>query len=126
MAAKPPIDPLDGPKLALAGDVITMTEVGIKRIREGVVYVEKGGIVAVRRASDPAPPGFDAVKVVATGGTIFPGLIELHNHLSYNALPLWQVPKKYVNRDQWSGIPEYRKLISGPMRVIGQTPELVP
>ena len=25
------------------------------------------------------------------------GLIELHNHLAYNALRLWQVPKKYNN-----------------------------
>ena len=44
---------------------------------------------------------------------MFPGLIELHNHLAYNALRLWQVPKKYNNRDQWSGIPEYRKLVNG-------------
>jgi len=37
----------------------------------------------------PAPAGFTGVPVVDTGGTIFPGLIELHNHLSYNALPPW-------------------------------------
>ena len=59
-------------------------------------------------------------------GTIYPGLIELHNHLAYNALRLWQVPKKYGNRDQWSGIPEYRRLISGPMQVVGKTPSLLP
>ena len=36
-----------------------------------------------------APPaGFDGIGPVDTGGTLFPGLIELHNHLSYNALPL--------------------------------------
>jgi hypothetical protein len=57
---------------------------------------------------------------------MFPGLIELHNHLAYNALRLWQVPKKYSNRDQWSGIPEYRKLVSGPMTVVGKSPGLLP
>ena len=38
-----------------------------------------------------------------SGGTLYPGLIELHNHLAYNALRLWQVPKKYENRDEWGG-----------------------
>ena len=56
-----------------------------------------------------------------TGGTIFPGLIELHNHLSYNALPLWSpVPKRFQHRGQWPDHPDYRKLISGPMTVVGQ------
>ena len=27
--------------------------------------------------------------------TIYPGLIDLHDHLSYNALQLWDVPKKF-------------------------------
>ena len=32
------------------------------------------------------------------GDFLFPGLIELHNHLSYDALPLWDVPKRFSNR----------------------------
>jgi 5-methylthioadenosine/S-adenosylhomocysteine deaminase len=59
--------------------------------------------------------------LVETGGTLFPGLIELHNHLSYNALPLWSpVPKLFQHRGQWPGHPDYRKLISGPMTVVGE------
>jgi 5-methylthioadenosine/S-adenosylhomocysteine deaminase len=122
---KPPIDPLDGPKMALAGDIVAMDD-ALSLTRDGRLYVDKGAIVAIRRASDPAPPGFENVSVLNTGGTIFPGLIELHNHLAYNALRLWQVPKKYDNRDQWSGIAEYRKLVSGPMTVVGKSPELLP
>jgi hypothetical protein len=42
------------------------------------------------------------VAVVEIRGTLFPGLIELHNHPSYNALPLWSpVPKRFTNRGQW-------------------------
>ena len=51
-----------------------------------------------RRAgrAKPAPSDFDNVAAVDTGGTLFPGLIELHNHLSYNVLPLWSpVPKLF-------------------------------
>ena len=71
--------------------------------------------------AQPAPAGFDGVAPVETGGTIFPGLIELHNHLSYNALPLWSpVPKLFQHRGQWPDHPDYRKLISGPMTVVGE------
>ena len=122
---KPPIDPLDGPQIVLAGDIVAMDD-ALSVVRDGRIYIDKGSIVAIRRSADPAPPGFEAVRVVDTGGTLFPGLIELHNHLAYNALRLWQVPKKYSNRNQWGTIAEYRKLISGPMTVIGKSPALLP
>jgi len=120
-----PIDPLEGPKLALAGRIVVMDE-AFTVIPRGVVYVDKGSIVAVLDHAAPAPPGFESVPVLDTGGTLYPGLIELHNHLSYNALPLWDVPKRFTNRDRWSGTDEYRKLISGPMQVVGKSPDLLP
>jgi imidazolonepropionase-like amidohydrolase len=68
---------------------------------DGIVYVEKGRPAAVLDRAEAAPAGFEGVGVVETGGTIFPGLIELHNHLSYNALPLWApVPKRFEHRGQ--------------------------
>ena len=114
-----PVDPLAGPKLALAGRVVTMDD-DFQVLPDAVLYVEKGRIVAIQPADQPAPAGFGAVAVRQTGGTIYPSLIELHNHLAYNALPLWSpVPKLYENRGQWPGHPDYRRLISGPMTVIG-------
>jgi hypothetical protein len=35
---------------------------------------------------------------VETSGTLYPGLIELHNHPAYNEIPLWDPPQKYTNR----------------------------
>jgi 5-methylthioadenosine/S-adenosylhomocysteine deaminase len=122
---KPPIDPLDGPQIVLAGDIVAMDD-ALSVVRDGRMYIDKGLIVAIRRSADPPPTGFEAVAAVDTGGTLFPGLIELHNHLAYNALRLWQVPKKYSNRNQWGSIAEYRKLVSGPMTVIGKSPSLLP
>ncbi len=124
MAAAPkkkgPIDPLAGPKQVLAGRVVTMDEAFTVR-QDGIVYIDQGRIVAVQDRAQPAPGGFDGVQVVETGGTLFPGLIELHNHLSYNALPLWApVPKRFEHRDQWSNHKDYRPMISGPMTVIGE------
>jgi cytosine/adenosine deaminase-related metal-dependent hydrolase len=120
-----PIDPLEGPKLALAGQIVTMDSTR-RILKKGTVFIEKGGIAALRSEGEPSPPGFEAVPVVDTQGTIFPGLVELHNHLSYDILQLWDVPKKYGNRGQWAGISEYQQLISGPMKLIGTIPGLMP
>jgi cytosine/adenosine deaminase-related metal-dependent hydrolase len=114
-----PIDPLTGPKLALAGHVVTMDDNSAVR-PDSIVYINQACVVDIRDRANPHPD-FKGVPVVETGGTIFPGLIELHNHLSYNALPLWSpVPKLFQYRDQWSTYKDYRPLISGPMTVIGE------
>jgi len=120
-AKKPvPLDPLTGPKLALAGRVVTM-DAAFTVKPDAVVYIDRGAIIAIEDRAQVPPPGFDGLAPVDTGGTLFPGLIELHNHLSYNVLPLWSpVPKRFQHRGQWPDHPDYRKLISGPMRVVGE------
>ena len=126
MSPKPaPIDPLEGPQIALSGRIVSM-DAGFTVIPDGVIYIDKGRIVAVQTKGQQPPAGFESVPVVRTDGTIYPGLIELHNHLSYNALPLWDVPQKFQNREQWGRLKEYRKLVSGPMVVVGRTPGLLP
>ena len=120
-----PIDPLDGPALALGGRVVTMDD-GKHVVEHGAVYVKGGAIAAVQKASDPAPAGFEGVPVADTKGTIYPGLIDLHDHLSYNVLQLWDVPKRFTNRDQWAQGDTYRKLVTGPMKVLAHTPKYVP
>jgi len=122
---KPPIDPADSPKIALSGQIVTM-DANFTVVPNGTIYLENGSIVAVNAAGAPKPPGFDAVDVIDTNGTIFPGFIELHNHLAYNILRLWNVPKKYGNRAQWQGSVDYHNLVSGPMMVLGKEPGIVP
>ncbi|HEV7693417.1 MAG TPA: amidohydrolase family protein [Hyphomonadaceae bacterium] len=92
-----------------------------KVIPDGIVWVEGVRIKAVSPAAAPPPPKFVAGDIVNTAGTIYPGLIELHNHLSYNCLKTWKVPQLYTNRDRWGSHPDYRKLISGPTKVLGST-----
>src|SRR2546429_4883291 len=92
---------------------------------DGVVYVRDGEIVAVESSSAEAPNNFLSPPI-STKGTIYPGLIELHNHLSYNAIQLWQVPKLYHDRGQWGRTSEYGQAVTGPMDVIGRSPSLLP
>jgi len=104
----------------LIGRVVTMDDAN-PVIDRGAVYVQGNSIAHVLDATDPAPAGFEAAERIDTHGTIYPGLIELHNHLSYNVLPVWAVPKQFANRDGWSKGPVYRGTISGPMSVLGRT-----
>lgn len=122
---KIPIDPVTGIPMILEGRIVTMDPAN-RVIDRGRLYVKDSTLLAVQAAEAPPPAGFAGVAVTKTGGTLYPGLIELHNHLAYNALRLWAVPKLYTNRDQWSGIPAYRQLVSGPMTVIGESPDLLP
>ena len=87
----------------------------------GALYIADDRIVRVQDAAAAPPADFGGAPRIATKGTIYPGLIELHNHLSYNALPLWPPLKVYENRGQWAGIEPYRKSVSGPMTVLGKT-----
>src|SRR3546814_8619769 len=106
--------------LALRGRVVTMDDDDTV-IDHGIVYIRGTHIAAVADEDDPPPAGFEGVRPRKVGGSIYPGLIDLHNHLSYDALPMWQVPDRYENRDQWARHPDYRRLISGPMNVLGKT-----
>jgi 5-methylthioadenosine/S-adenosylhomocysteine deaminase len=119
---------MSGAPYGLRGRIVTMDrDIGSTVLDDGVIYVQDENIVAVQPASDAAPAGLESATVVATDGTIFPGMIELHNHLPYDVLALWQVPKPYGDRDQWSGpsTPDYHQLITGPMQVLGSQPSVV-
>jgi hypothetical protein len=114
-----PIDTATSAPIALSGRVVTMNDT-LQVVNDGTVYMRNGDVVAVEHNGWPVPAGFESAPLVATRGTIFPGLIELHNHLSYDVLPLWQVPQPFEDRDQWgSPFPPYKQLISGPMQVLG-------
>ena len=113
-----PIDPLVGPRYRLEGKVVTMDS-SFHVLDRGVVYVAAGEIAAVQPTEAAPPPGFELSPLVRSGGTIYPGLIELHNHLSYDVLPLWDVPQQFSNRAQWGSLAEYRKLVTAEYDVPG-------
>ena len=115
----PPIDPFSKPRYVLKGRVVTMGPLGV--LDDGAIYVDGDTIVAVQAARDRAPEGFGGAPRVNGGDTIYPGLIELHNHLSYNAMPLWDVPQRFTNNNQWKGHADYRVKITKPSQVLGRT-----
>ena len=107
--------PAPPPPVVLRGKVVTMAGAPIE---DGAIYVSGGRIVAVQAGHAPAPAGFGMARTIDTAGVIYPGLLDLHNHLAYNILPLWKPPKRFDNRDQWQRRAEYRRDVTEPMKVI--------
>lgn len=80
---------------------------------EGYVLVRDSGIALVGAGAPPAEAA-NAVRVGATG-VIYPGLLDSHNHPTYNVLPLWNAPRTYDNRYQWRrGEPGYATYVTRP------------
>lgn len=92
-------------------------------VEHGAVYIGADELIAaVQPAAEAAPAGFDGARRVHTGGVIYPGLIDLHGHMVYNALPLWSPPgvqQPYTSRYQWPGDRSYEQLISDPANALG-------
>lgn len=87
-------------RTVLVGRVVTMDS-DFSVLPRAAVYIADGLIEAIRKVEAAAPEGYADAPRVETGGTIYPGLIDLHNHLAYNVLPPWAVPKRYDDRGQW-------------------------
>jgi 5-methylthioadenosine/S-adenosylhomocysteine deaminase len=111
--------------LVVQGTVVTMRPDG-KVLTPGSVFIGDDGLIAaVTAPADPEPGGFQGAPRVAAGGLIYPGLMDLHNHLLYNSLPLWTEPTRtrpWESHTQWvkeSEAPSYRSKVSVPARLLG-------
>jgi 5-methylthioadenosine/S-adenosylhomocysteine deaminase len=85
----------------------------------GRVWIGDDGVVkAVTRGTKAGPPGFEAAPVVDVGSSlVFPGLVDLHNHLAYNTLPLWVEPAQqtaFRHHNDWTDAPTYAAQVTWP------------
>lgn len=74
----------------------------------GYLLIQNEKIVSL---TGSAPSG---VRVVETGGVIAPGLIDLHNHVNYNFIPLWQAGRRFNDRYQWARAAGYQSAVKVP------------
>jgi 5-methylthioadenosine/S-adenosylhomocysteine deaminase len=114
----PPL--LPGP-LVVTGHLVTFDD-DRPDIPQGSLYIDDTGLLqGVAARGEPAPAGFTNATTVDTGGLIYPGLIDLHNHMAYNCLSLWLAPDHpgpWTNRDQWPRDTDYKPAISLPANAL--------
>ena len=91
--------------LLLRGAVLAPTGV----IDPGEVLLGDDGLIACVAGSCAGEPAAAGATVIETHGVISPGLVDAHNHITYNFLPEWvpDPPRLYENRYQWADEPSY-------------------
>jgi 5-methylthioadenosine/S-adenosylhomocysteine deaminase len=85
----------------------------------GRVWIrDDGHIAAVTRGSAAGPSEFAGATQVDVGSSlVMPGLIDLHNHLAYNTLPLWTEPNQvtpFKHHDSWTRAESYAASTTWP------------
>ena len=106
-------------ELVVLGTVLTVDHDRRMHTR-GAVYIHDGRIERVADESQPAPAGYDGAPRVRVDGVVAPGLIDLHNHLAYNTLPLWVGrADAYGTRYQWPRAASYGPDVSNPAQALG-------
>ncbi|MFJ1709310.1 amidohydrolase family protein [Kitasatospora sp. NPDC088346] len=110
--------------VVLRGTVVTF-DAEHRILDPGAVYVGDDGRLAGVLTVDQAPPaGFSGAPRIDTGALILPGLVDLHNHIAYNTLPLWEaVGVPYLHHDRWVGEtdpPAYATSVTWPAKVLGR------
>jgi 5-methylthioadenosine/S-adenosylhomocysteine deaminase len=108
--------------LIIYGKLVTFNP-GQPVIEDGALYIGSDELIAgVLRRSDPPPSGFDEALRLETDGCVYPGLIDLHSHMVYNALSLWSPPGKrhpFTSRDEWPRHGSYEGMVSDPANALG-------
>lgn len=99
--------------VVLKGKVVTMD--GNTPVNDGLVVVRNGKVAAILPANGSVPSG---AIVIETKGYIYPGLMNLHDHIAYNFLKLYDVPKHTTNHDQWPGGKDYERDVNNPNNVM--------
>jgi len=107
-------------KYVLKGIIVTFNH---KRevIRDGYLVVDGERIIYVSSPHEELSMDFNDLTIIETEGYIYPGLIDLHNHLPYNFLDLWPITKKFEDRYQWPRLSKYKTEISAPTKLLANS-----
>lgn len=102
--------PKEAPVYALGGVILT-PEAPV----QGWVVVAGERIVSIATTPAAIPEG---ATVVDTNGIISPGLVDLHNHVNYNFLPLWESGQTWQNRFEWTADQGYIDTVKAPFEAV--------
>jgi cytosine/adenosine deaminase-related metal-dependent hydrolase len=132
-----PIQQAGDNAIVVRGTVVTMNAKGAI-LRNGGVFVRGGSIVATWQGARVPAVAAGAIQLdLGHDAYIFPGLIDLHDHPTFDFLSLWPAPtsqvqpqlgrplgtEPYANRYQWNDMmgnasPELRRLVDTPQTLL--------
>lgn len=103
------------PRITLKGTIVTPSQV----LTDGAISILGTQIEDVR-ATVAGVQG----NIVETDSFIFPGLIDLHDHITWNVLPRWRPNQLFMNRYEWQKTAAYSIALDQPHYAISADHEL--
>lgn len=104
-------------ELVIRGMVAAMVHGETSEPAPGKVWIRDDRIEAVTGTSTTVPGFSQATKVDVGKSYVLPGFIDMHNHLAYNALPLWSEPGRtqpWLHNKHWPDADTYTESITEP------------
>ncbi len=100
---------------ALQGTIVTPSQV----LQNGSISIS-GNLIEDVSAS----PAGTQNSAIVTDSFIFPGLIDVHDHITWNMLPRWRPNRTFRNRYEWQQTDAYSIALSQPHYAITSDHEL--
>ena len=103
--------------LVIAGRIAPMVDGAADDPTHGKVWIADGRIVAVTRGATRVAGFSKATEVDVGDAYVLPGFVDMHNHLAYNALPLWSEPGRtepWLHNKHWTDADSYTESITEP------------
>jgi 5-methylthioadenosine/S-adenosylhomocysteine deaminase len=110
------LNTLQARRYVLSGTVVTMDASlpEASQVFPGKIYVQGNRILDVLHAADPLPAYAAGAVSVETGALIFPGLMNIHDHIAFNTIPAWNVPALMQDVSDWTSLDGYKQNIRYP------------
>jgi hypothetical protein len=114
------VNTLQARRFVLSGTLVTMDASlpEAEQVFPGKVYVQGNRILDVLHAADPLPPDAAGAVFVESGALIFPGLMNIHDHLAFNTIPAWSVPALMQDVSDWTSLDAYQQNIRYPNEIL--------
>src|SRR5206468_10920005 len=80
----------------------------------GAAYVQGNRILDLVAAGQALPPEAAGAPIIDTGALIFPGLMNIHDHITFNTIPAWYVPALMQDVSDWPSLDAYQQNVRYP------------
>jgi 5-methylthioadenosine/S-adenosylhomocysteine deaminase len=108
--------------LLVEGALVPLDATDLDRHGAGWVLVDDAGLVADLGFGRPPSAARAGARRVSVGRSwVFPGVIDLHNHIGYNTLPLWTEPSQttpFRHHNDWTDEPTYQPDVTWPAQTL--------
>ncbi len=92
---------------------------------DGILWVSGNKIRSAVPSVAALPPAARKLPIINTGGIFYPGLIDLHKHITYDIHGPWFSQSRFTNRTELFLDSDYLRTVENPCRMLVQYADLL-